>query len=139
MTYHSLIQLDSDTYVLAHSYSNNKGYIRTFTISADGSTITQVGSLVHDANLGEYNSLVKVDSNTVALAYSGNGGNGYIKTFTIPSSGASITEVFEYKHDSIYGKHNSFVQVDDDTYTLAYSGTSNDGFIKTFTLSLIHI
>ena len=134
MTYHSLIQLDSDTYVLAYSYNNNKGYIKTFTISADGSTITEVKSIEHDANLGEYNSLVKVDSNTVALAYSGNGANGYIKTFTIPSSGASITEVFEYKHDSIYGKHNSFVQVDDDTYALAYSGTGNDGFIKTFTI-----
>jgi len=132
--YNSIIQLDTDTYVLAFTGYGNDGRIKAFTISSSGSISVSAGQVIHDSNLGQYNSLVKVDSNTVALAYSGNGGNGYIKTFTIPSSGASITEVFEYKHDSIYGKHNSFVQVDDDTYALAYSGTGNDGFIKTFTI-----
>ena len=132
--YNSIIQLDTDTYVLAFNGYGNDGRIKAFTISSNGSISVSAGQVIHDSNLGEYNSLVKVDSNTVALAYSGSGGNGYIKTFTIPSSGASITQVFEYKHDSIYGKHNSFVQVDDDTYALAYSGTGNDGFIKTFTI-----
>ena len=34
-----------------------------------------------------------------------------------------------------WGKENSLVQVDSDTYALAYAGDSNDGFIKTFTIS----
>ena len=46
-------------------------FIKTFTISADGSTITEVASLEHDTGQGAYNSLVQVDSDTYALAFRG--------------------------------------------------------------------
>ena len=133
--FNSLIQLDADTYVLAYTGVNDDGYIKTFTVPSNGSSITQVASLEHDVVKGHFNSLVKVDANTVALAYaSGTSSQGYIKTFTIPADGSSITQVTSYRHDSIQGKYNSFVQADSDTYVLAYSGSGNDGFIKTFTI-----
>ena len=133
--YNSLIQLDADTYVLAYTGVNDDGYIKTFTVPSNGSSITQVASLEHDEVKGHFSSLVKVDANTVALAYaSGTSLQGYIKTFTIPADGSSITQVTSYRHDSIQGKYNSFVQADSDTYVLAYSGSGNDGFIKTFTI-----
>ena len=37
--YNSLVQVDSDTYALAHSGSGGDGYISTFTISSDGTSI----------------------------------------------------------------------------------------------------
>ena len=133
--FNSLIQLDADTYVLAYTGVNDDGYIKTFTVPSNGSSITQVASLEHDEVKGHFSSLVKVDANTVALAYaSGTSLQGYIKTFTIPADGSSITQVTSYRHDSIQGKYNSFVQADSDTYVLAYSGSGNDGFIKTFTI-----
>jgi len=126
-TWNSLIALDADTYVLAFTDANNDGWLKTFTVSADGATLTQVATLEHDLNNGEYNSLVKVDANTVALAYTSSSNWGYIKTFTIPADGSSITEVNSYKHDGIQGKYNSFVQADSNTYVLAYAGSGNDG------------
>ena len=39
------------------------------------------------------------------------------------------------EYDTDNGLHNSLVQVDSDTYALAYRGTGDDGFISTFTIS----
>ena len=137
--HNSFLQIDSDTYVLAYDSSspNGDGVITTFTISADGTTITEIASLEHDTVSAQYNSLVQVDSDTYALAYSGSGSDGYITTFTIPSDGSTITEraAGELEHDTDRGQRNSLVQVDSDTYALAYEGTDGDGFITTFTIS----
>ena len=133
--HNSIVQVDSDTYVLAYSDENEKGWIATFTISSNGSTITEVASLKHDNNQGLYNSIVQVDSDTYALAYSGSGDDGYISTFTISSNGATITEVNSIEHDTNQGTYNSITQVDSDTYALAYAGSGDDGYISTFTIS----
>jgi len=130
----SLVQVDSDTYALAYSGENDDGYISTFTISLDGSTITEITSITHDEGGGTTNSLVQVDSDTYALAYGGSGFDGYISTFTIPADGSTITKVASIEHDELYGVHNSLVQVDSDTYALAYAGDGNDGYISTFTI-----
>jgi len=138
--YNSLVQVDSDTYALAYAGNAGDGFISTFTISADGSTITEVDSLEHDTEKGWYNSLVKVDSDTYALAYAGDGDDGFISTFTINSAG-DITAVKtqslgnNLEHDTANGQYNSLVQVDADTYALAYAGDGDDGFISTFTIN----
>jgi len=133
-TYNSIVQVDADTYALAYTGTGFDGFIKTFTISSDGTSITQVASLVHDGTRGTYNSIVQVDSDTYVLAYSGETEDGFIKTFTIPSDGSTITEVDSLEHDGARGTYNSIVQVDADTYALAYSGFGDDGFIKTFTI-----
>jgi len=137
--FNSLVQVDSDTYALAYMGVDSDGFISTFTISSDGTTITKVDTLEHDTDRGEYNSLVKVDSDTVALAYQGEDGDGFISTFTISSDGTTITEVTTLEHDDSVlptdALWNSFVHVDSDTYALAYSGVDDDGFISTFTIS----
>jgi len=85
-TYISLVQVDSDTYALAYgNQQDDDGFIATFTISSDGTTITEVGSLEHDTARGFYNSLVQVDSDTHALAYAGDG-SAFISTFDIATS-----------------------------------------------------
>jgi len=63
----------------------------------------QVSVLEHDTGLGVYSSIVQVDSDTYVLAYSGTGYDGYIKTFTIPTNGSSITQVASLEHDTDRG------------------------------------
>ena len=133
-TYNSLVQVDSDTYLLAYQGLDGDGFIKTFTISADGATVTQVQSLTHDNINGTYNSLVQVDSDTYLLAYTGQDNDGYLKTFTVAADGSSITQVAVLEHDTDSGTYHSLVKVDSDTYVLAYAGNSNDGYIKTFTV-----
>ena len=180
----SLVQVDSDTYAYAYTGPNNKGHIQTFSISADGSSITAVDNVKHDHHKTTHSSLVKgegdlyvlshdsddadswmstftidsdgeitpilihnheefesasanlehdthnirgsslvhLDSDTYVLALEGPGYDGYIKTFTIPSDGSSITEVDDLEHDTMHAEHNSLVKVDSDTVALAYTG-----------------
>jgi len=134
-THNSLVQVDSDTYALAYTGANDKGYIQTFTISADGTTITEVANLAIAYGDSTHNSLVQVDSDTYALAYTGADGDGFIQTFTIPYDGSTIKEVKTTEHDASDATYNSLVQVDSDTYALAYTGVASDGFIQTFTIS----
>ena len=134
--YNSLVQVDSDTYALAYTGVDDDGYIATFTISADGTSITEVTSLEHDTGEALHNSLVQVDSDTYALAYAGQNHNGHITTFTISANGSSITKISSLEHDAVRGTHNSFIQVDSDTYALAYCGDSQDGYITTFTITV---
>lgn len=134
-TDNSLVKVDADTYALAYTGADDDGFIKTFTISADGTTITEVQSLEHDIVLSSDTSLVKVDTDTYALAYAGDGDDGFIKTFTISSDGTTITEMQSVEHDTVIGLHNFLLQVDADTYALAYLGDGFSGFIKTFTIS----
>ena len=134
--YNSLVQVDSDTYALAYTGADDDGYITTFTISADGTSITEVTSLEHDTGEALHNSLVQVDSDTYAIAYAGQNHNGHITTFTISANGSSITKISSLEHDAVRGTHNSFIQVDSDTYALAYCGDSQDGYITTFTITV---
>ena len=101
---------------------------------SDGSSITKVATIEHNTSDASFNSLIQVDSDTYVLAYSGTGEDGYIATFTISSNGATITEIDEIEHDTEKGRYNSVVQVDSDTYALAYAGLNSDGFIKTFSI-----
>ena len=145
--HNSLIQVDSDTYVLAYQGGDFDGWISTFTISSDGATITEVATLefyeadsddTGNNDMVEGNSLVQVDADTYALTYGVQVGlyehYGYITTFTIPTDGSSITQVASFKHSLSNGEWNSIVKVDADTYLNAYMGSGADGFIKTFTI-----
>jgi hypothetical protein len=93
-----LVRVDSDIFALAYDdgYGGNDGFISTFTIDSDG-TITGLrtanggDNLEHDTSNSRTRSLVKVDSNTVALAYGGTGNAGFISTFTIGDADASTS------------------------------------------------
>ena len=111
--YNSLVNVDSDIYALA--YSNKQGlyypgYISTFKIDSDGNVSalrTQDGgdNLLHDNTTNSSvrdSSLVKVDSDTIALAYKGADGDGYVATFTIDLINSASSEESSKKSDLCY-------------------------------------
>ena len=59
--HNSLVQVDSDTYALAYRGTDDDGFMSTFTISADGETITKVATLEFDPNNDLNKSIVHVD------------------------------------------------------------------------------
>ena len=64
-----------------------------YTVSSDGATITKKWQNEFDTD-NTWNDLVRIDKNTIALAYAGPGGDGYIQTFDIGTSdnaGPAIT------------------------------------------------
>ena len=86
--------------------------LATLTASAQ-----EIQSLEHDTSNGEYNAIVQVDSDTYLLAYAGSNDDGFIKTFTIPADGSTITEVQSLEHDLGFGIRNTWAQVGSDNST----------------------
>ena len=112
------------------------GYISTLTISPDGQTITKVDTLEHDEINGTYNSLVQVDSDTFALAYTNAHSGGYITTFNISENGDIITTLDTLQHDADYATRGTLLKVDSDTVALAYEGGGGTGgIIAIFTIA----
>ena len=131
----SLVKVDSDTVALAYTDVWGDGIIKTFTISSDGTTITQVESLEHDTSSNADNSLVHVDSDIFALAYNGPDDDGFISTFTIDSDG-NITEVINSSTFEIRSiKYISVLQVDSDTYAVAWTNYQGFGKLTTMTIN----
>ena len=131
--WNSIAQVDSNTYVVSTQGLDEDGYLYTFDIPKDGSTITQVSSLEQEETKYESGSLVATGSNTYVLAYRGSGMPGMIKMFGIGGNGKNIKQLYSTKHRNTNG-HNSLAKVDSDTYALAHHGPSNDGYIKSFTV-----
>jgi len=129
--YNSLVKVDDDTYVLAYRGHNQGtaggtnwgGWIKTFTVNEG--TITQTAQLRHYDNQSYWHSLVQVDANTYLLAYGDYYNDGWLKTFTIPTDGSSITAVASLEIDDV-NHMNSLVQLDADTYVNAWLSTTNN-------------
>ena len=127
-----LQKVDEDTYLLSYEGPNNDGFIKTFTIPTNGSSITEVTKLEHDTENSQWGSLIPIDDNKFMLAYKSGDSDGKIKFFTVPDDGSSITEGLILEHDTNYNEFNSLVMMDHDNFALAYLGQSYHGYLKTF-------
>ena len=130
----TLVQLNDSTVVVAFEGKDSDGMIQTLKIKADG-IITKLKKFEHDTNLGQHNALVRVDDNTVALAYYASN-KGTLKTFDIAADG-TITQVAskDFSTGSNAGKYNQLVRLNTNIFVHAYSGVSADGFIDAYDIS----
>jgi len=132
--YNSLAMINTTHFMLAYFGSGGDGYIKTFSIDGSYDNITQIDVLEHDTVQGEHNSLVIIDSTHAILAYSGSGADGFIKTFSIDGSYDNITQIDSLEHDTLSNVYNSLVMIDSTHFILAYTGSSDYGYIKTFSI-----
>ena len=108
--YSSLVKFNDDIVALAYRYPRGGGRLATFGIASDNS-ITEIHTLTHNnrdnplpantpaGHRAWYNSLVKLSTNTLALAYSGeDDGKGYLKIFDVSDDGTTITETHNLIH-----------------------------------------
>ena len=125
--HNSLVKVDANTFALAWEEGGGDGYITTFTIPADGSSITEVsGQLQHRDDNAEYPSFAQLDADTYILAYQGADQDGFISTFTIQADGSGITKVATLEHDETYNHTNSLIKIDENKMLLAFEGKDNE-------------
>ena len=127
-----LQKVDEDTYLLSYEGPGTDGFMKTFTIPTNGSSITEVAKIEHDTDHFQFGSLIPIDDNKFALAYKSDGSDGKIKFFTVPDDGNSITEGLNLEHETNYNEYNSLVMMDHDNFALAYLGQNYHGYLKTF-------
>jgi len=93
---------------------------------------TVVDSLEFDTGDCSDPSVVFVSGDIYAIAYEGPGGDGWLKTVSIDSTGQiGITPISQYEFDTNTGDNPEIIHVSGDVYAIVYAGPGRDGFIKT--------
>jgi hypothetical protein len=131
-TYIQIAKIDSTHFAMALTVAGNNGVAKTFSMDANCDNITQIDSLVYDLD-GRENSLVVIDATHFIISYSNlTTSKSYLQTFSVDANCDNITEVDDLEHDTVYGMEGSLLLIDSTHVMLAYSGSGNDGFLKTF-------
>ena len=129
----SITPVSGDIYAIAYSGSGSDGFVKTVDISAAGDISDAViDTLEFDTTLGKNPEIIKVSGNVYAVAYAGNGDDGFVTTIEISTSGQitdSAIDTLEW--DTSKGKNPKLIKVSGNVYAVAYAGNGDDGFVKT--------
>ena len=86
-----------------------------------------------DAQKGEDPNIIHIAGDVFAIAYSGNGDDGFLKTVEVAANG-QITNlgIDTLEFDTQQGETPNIIRISANIYAIVYSGSGDDGFLKTF-------
>jgi len=129
--YPSIIHVLEDVYAIAYGEWDDRGWLKTVTISDDGETLALItgGWLeFEDTRLWYRPSIIHVSGHVYAIAYEGPPGpvpdvHGWLKTVTISDDGATLAltgSSLEFDPDK--ARWPDIIHVLEDVYAIAYDG-----------------
>ena len=124
-------------YAIAYAGNGDDGFLKTITIATSGQiTDAAIDTLEFDTVKGKTPNIIPISGNVYAIAYAGNGDDGFLKTITIATSG-QITDaaIDTLEFDTVKGKTPNIIPISGTIYAIAYSGNGSDGFLKTVQIS----
>jgi len=138
-----MIHVSGNVYVITYISDSDEfdRFIRIKTVTINDST-GAIALTGHSLNLDPNGSshlrspIIHVSGDVYAIAYSGSGNDGWIKTVTINgSTGAIALTGQSLEFDTSYGIDINIIHISGDVYAIAYCGSGSDGWIKTVTIS----
>ena len=127
-----IIHVTGDIYALVYEGAGNDGFVSTVDIDTDGNiNTTLIDTLEFNTGDADQPDIIQIDTNTYAVAYNGPGGDGWLTTFDIDSSGniSSVTDSLEF--DTVDADDPKIIGISGDIYAIVYNGSGNDGWIVT--------
>ena len=124
-------------YAIAYAGNADAGSLKTVTIATDGQiTDPVIDTLEFDSTKGKTPNIIPISGNVYAIAYAGNGDDGFLITVTIATDGQiTDTLIDTLEFDTVKGKTPSIIPISGDVYAIAYAGDGDDGFLKTLTIA----
>jgi hypothetical protein len=132
-----MIHISSDIYAIAYEGPGHDGFIKTVEIASDGEiTNSVIDTLEFDDKNGRTPNIIHVSGNIYAIAYRGQGSDGFIKTVSIAANGdIGNSPIDTLEFDNKNGYEPDIEYVSGEYYAIAYRGTGSDGFIVTLTIA----
>ncbi len=132
-----VIHIGGDVYAVVYTDGDNDGWLKTVEVTADGDIAdAALDSLEFDTANGREPDIVPISGDIYAIAYRGQGDDGWLVTVEIASDGAiTDTAVDSFEFDTKKCLHPELVHVSGDIYAIAYQGSGNDGWLKTVEIS----
>lgn len=129
----SIIPIAGDVYAIIYGDGKNDGWVKTVEIAADGTvTGTPIDSLEFDTRRGLWGDIIHISGNIYAVAYQGNGSDGFLKTIEITPDGTiadSELDTLEFETNNC--NYPEIINVSGNVYAIAYQGQGSDGFVRT--------
>ena len=112
--------------------SGSDGWLQTHQV-LDNGTINQIDSLdIGDSLANAQIDYVQVEGDIYAIAYSGDGTDGFVKTLEIQKNGSvGSTFINSYEFDITISNANTISHIIDNYYGVFYRDTNLDGWVKT--------
>lgn len=132
-----MVHVTGDVYAIVYrgrSGGSNDGWVDTVTIQPSGAVSGPLDRFEFDTSEGEEASIVQVSGDVFAIAYSGPGNDGWIKTVTIDASGTITDTGQSLEFDGFHGRNPVIVSLGNGICAIAYQGAWNDGWIKTVSI-----
>ncbi len=132
-----IVHVTGDVYAIVYrgrSGGSNDGWIDTVTIQPSGAISGPLDRFEFDTSEGEEASIVHVSGGIFAIAYSGPGNDGWVRTVSIDSAG-NITDTGQaLEFDGSNGRNPVIVNAGNGIFAIAYRGPGDDGWIKTVSI-----
>ena len=142
-------------FTYAHTGAAGDGFIGTVNVNSSGfvrglQTEATTTHLEHDTGDALHPSFAQINTSNVTLAYTGTGGDGFISTFNINSTGQirgimTDANTRAVEHDTGDAVGNSLFAINgtdiaagspsSTTFALSYGGVSGAGTLSTFTVN----
>jgi hypothetical protein len=127
-----IIHVFGDIFAICYRGQGSDGTIITVEVSPNGSinnTIIDTG--IFDAVQCLEPSIVHISGDVFAIAYRGDGEDGFLKTIPIQPNGdiTAVIDILEF--DTNQGIAPDILHITGDYYAIAYSGENEDGYLKT--------
>jgi len=124
-----------DVYAISYTGNDTDGYARTINISSNGTIGTVIGTLEYDSSYAATPAIHNITDSVFAVAYSGPGTDGYLKTFNISASGQIDQLIDNLEFDTSYAYEPKLISISANVLAIVYRGPGNDGYIKTANIS----
>ncbi|MDH7506667.1 MAG: type IV pilin N-terminal domain-containing protein [Candidatus Thermoplasmatota archaeon] len=133
-----IINIDGNIYAIVYTSTYNDGYIRTFSLSNDG---TIIKSVIDHLEFGIFDyldpNIIHVKNNVYAVVYRDNlYKHGYLRTYEINSDGQineDVIDILEFENVACYEPNITYIG--GSVYAIVYRGPDNDGFVVTVEIS----
>jgi len=132
-----IVFVSGDYYAIAYRGQASDGFLRTMTINAAGA----IGNFITDTLEFDPGNCLQPDIENVAgsifqIAYQGASADGFLKSVSIAANGNignSVIDTIEFNTaDCAYP---DIIHISGDVYAIAYTGSGNDGFLTTMTVT----
>ncbi len=123
-------------YGVAYQGPNNHGYIKTFTIAANGLISDQVIDVVKfDTVMGYNPRVVRRSDDILAVAYRGPDNDGFLATVGVNAAGQLSDAVLSrYEFDPVNTLETAIIHISESIVAVAYRGVGDDGFVVTIAI-----
>ncbi len=132
-----IIPISGDVYAIAYAEDGDDGRLITVTIANDGQiTEAIIDSVEFDNAKGKTPNIIHISGNVYAIAYAGDGDDGWLITGTITAAGQiTDTLIDSLEFDPVKGKTPNIIPISGNVYAIAYAGDLDDGFLITVTIA----